>query len=83
MMREFATMNRTRKSGRINVKAVVILLCVVVLLGVGAFVARKVRRQIIASNALTAAKAALDAEEFLRGFELAPGTRLALPAAAS
>ena len=30
-----------------------------------------------------AGKAALDAEAFLRGFALAPGTRLALPAAAS
>ena len=28
-----------------------------------------------------AGKAALDAEAFLRGFDLAPGTRLALPAA--
>ena len=41
--------------------------------GAGALRLRKVQR---------AGKAALDAEEFLRGFELAPGTRLALPEAA-
>ena len=42
--------------------------------GAGALRLRKVQR---------AGKAPLDAEAFLRGFDLAPGTRLALPEAAS
>ncbi len=57
-------MNNSRRSGRINVKALLILILVVVLLGCGAVVARHVRKRVIAERALAAGKAALEAEDW-------------------
>jgi len=57
-------MPAARRRGKINVKLVVIIVCVVVLLGVGAIVARHVRRSILAARDLAAGTAAYEKEDW-------------------
>ncbi len=54
-------MTRSRRAGRVNVKALVILVAVFALLVIGAFGARHVRREMMAKEARAAGLAALDA----------------------
>lgn len=57
-------MSTSRRLAGVNVKVLVILLAVVVVLTGGAFVGHRVRKQMIASNALNAGRAALDKAEY-------------------
>lgn len=52
------------RSARINIKALIILIMVIGVLGVGAFGAHYVRKRVIAQGALEDGKAALDREEW-------------------
>lgn len=56
--------NVTHRSGKINVKALVILVGVVLVLGAAAVIGRDVRRQIIAGNAREAAEKALNEQDW-------------------
>lgn len=67
-------MVHTRRAGRIKVRAVVILILVLGLLGAGAFGGHRLRKRVMARNALAAGLAAFDQREWetaiteLRGF---------------
>jgi len=50
--------------GRINVKVIIILVSVVIVLGIGAFVARHVRRKILAERDFAAGNAAYDRQDW-------------------
>jgi len=59
-------MTHTGRNGKINVKLIVILVTVVAVLGVGAFVARHVRRKILAERDLKAGLAAGEKKDYRR-----------------
>ena len=57
-------MKPARKHGKVNVKLLIVIISVVVILGVGAFVARHVRREVLASRELVAGTAAYDKQDW-------------------
>ena len=62
-------MGHRQPSAKINVKTLVILACIVIVLGVGAFTARHVRRNIIKRDALAAGQAALEKQDWATASE--------------
>ncbi len=57
-------MNTAIRSGRVNIRLVVILVGILAVIGVAGFIAHRVRKQAIASDALTNGRAAIAAEDW-------------------
>ena len=57
-------MNTAIRSGRVNIKLIIILVGILAVIGVGGFITHRVRKQAIANDALTNGRAAIAAQDW-------------------